>query len=423
MKPVVSSIVALAIAIAPAFAIAAEKAPNKPVAVKVVHHSKKSGHKHAGVIRVKHDGKKAVLVRASHATPAAETESKDKDVSKDKNVHKEIKVDGHGGAVIPATLSQKSSHGKLTKVSAKTSADLPKLPTAAQKSKGGSEKGARKATEKKNESAGKDGEEPKRDGDFAELVARIRGTAENEEDTSEPKTERPIEKKAKVSSKTCTKDPVEIFRGAEIERFDLASCDGSIAPLAVEHLSILVRPGSADRPVKPVSELAKKKGPEIARGIHRVDPRLVSRLDAIVAHFSKGDRKENVPLKLAVVSGVRPTSVGSLHATGRAIDFRIEGVKNEDVVKFCKTLDDTGCGFYPNSSFVHVDVRDAGAGHVSWIDASGPGESPRYVASWPLPEPEAKRDGVENASAKHPVKIDCELPPEPVDEHPAEVTP
>jgi hypothetical protein len=49
---------------------------------------------------------------------------------------------------------------------------------------------------------------------------------------------------------------------------------------------------------------------------------------------------------------------------------------------------------------VHLDVRDAGAGNVSWIDASGPGESPRYVAAWP---PKRKADeGLEPASAKQP---------------------
>ena len=50
-----------------------------------------------------------------------------------------------------------------------------------------------------------------------------------------------------------------------------------------------------------------------------------------------------------------------------------------------KTLKDSGCGYYPNSYFVHVDVRPAGAGHVYWIDTSGPGEKPNYVKQWPLP--------------------------------------
>jgi hypothetical protein len=123
-----------------------------------------------------------------------------------------------------------------------------------------------------------------------------------------------------------------------------------------------------------------------------------------------------------------------MHSSGRAIDFRVEGVKNEDVVAYCKSLGDTGCGFYPNSSFVHVDVRDAGAGHVSWIDASGPGETPRYVTSWP-PAPIAERH-IHRATQSQPATdlaeegakilrghrpLDRESVPEPVDDHPSEV--
>jgi hypothetical protein len=60
------------------------------------------------------------------------------------------------------------------------------------------------------------------------------------------------------------------------------------------------------------------------------------------------------------------------------------GVSNEQLVAYCRNVSDTGCGYYPNSSFVHLDVRAPRTGHVYWIDASGPGESPRYVAAWPL---------------------------------------
>jgi hypothetical protein len=92
-------------------------------------------------------------------------------------------------------------------------------------------------------------------------------------------------------------------------------------------------------------------------------------------------------------------------------------VANEAVVEFCKTLADTGCGYYPNSSFVHVDVRQPGTGHVAWIDASGPGEAPRYVASWP-PPPEANMKSAE-APANPIDKLDPELPKLPSDDHPA----
>jgi hypothetical protein len=83
------------------------------------------------------------------------------------------------------------------------------------------------------------------------------------------------------------------------------------------------------------------------------------------------------------------------------MDFRLEGVDNLKLAEFCKTIPDTGCGYYPNSSFVHMDVREAGSGHTAWIDASGPGEAPRYVSQWPLPANET----TENKPAAAPEKV------------------
>jgi len=168
--------------------------------------------------------------------------------------------------------------------------------------------------------------------------------------------------------------------------------------------------------------MPKKQWPALAPGIARVEIRLVERLQAVIDHFGK----QHGPTKLSVISGYRPTSVGSMHSSGRAIDFRMEGVKNEEVVAFCKTLGDTGCGFYPNSSFVHIDVRDPGAGHVAWIDASGPGETPRYVSQWPLPDTEVIKGTEEKKPAnvlEHTSARTVEAPTtqesEPKDEHPA----
>jgi hypothetical protein len=217
---------------------------------------------------------------------------------------------------------------------------------------------------------------------------------------------------AKTSPRpACLRDGVAFIRGQEAETFSLTRCDGSVAPLALEKLSILARPDSAPLP-KSAASLAKVKGPEIATGIRRIDPGLVERIQTVADHFSKIG-----PVKVSVISGYRPMSSGSYHATGQAIDLRVEGVPNEAVVEFCKTLADTGCGYYPNSSFVHVDVRQSGTGHVAWIDASGPGEAPRYVASWP-PPPEPDVKSAEKAT--NPIdKLDPELPELPSDDHPA----
>ena len=451
MRPVVSSIVALAIAIAPFAALAAPEkaATHKPVAAKVMKHHKKTAKVEkadkadkadkveAPIAKVKHDSSKSPALKPvlHHAHNA--------DVSG--AGHKEPKIE-KGVHVVPATLQSKiapaaapHAPGKLTHVSHTTRVDakpaeLPKLPSpnAGKAPKGGSEKGVKKPSEKKNDDgADKDGE-AERDEEKAELVAPNRGNHSSKpevepkadptpEAKSEPKAGSKGESKAKpapAKAAPCAKAPIEMVRGPEIETFPLTKCDGTLAPLAVEHLSVLVRPGGAARPTAPIAELAKKKGAEIAAGVHRVDERLAIRLQALADHFGKA----GAPVKLSVVSGYRPTSIGSMHATGRAIDFRLEGAKKEDLVAFCKTLTDTGCGFYPNSSFVHLDVRDPGAGHVSWIDASGPGETPRYVSTWP-PHVAATTapEKLEPASAKEPVsKLDREEAPEPVDEHPAE---
>lgn len=108
---------------------------------------------------------------------------------------------------------------------------------------------------------------------------------------------------------------------------------------------------------------------------HPIEPRLVSLLGVMSNHF--GSRK------IEVVSGFRPYSptqytAHSNHNHGKAVDFRVLGVPNEAVRDFCRSLRNVGCGYYPNSTFVHMDVRE---GTAFWIDYSKPGEPPRYNAA------------------------------------------
>jgi uncharacterized protein YcbK (DUF882 family) len=222
--------------------------------------------------------------------------------------------------------------------------------------------------------------------------------------SAEPRPARPhhlhrtarVRKAESKKEHPCLRAPVEVVAGAESATFALARCDGSPAPLAVDQLSVLARPESAPKPKQQLESLAQSRGAELAPGIRRVDARLVERLELAIEHF----RKTGQPARVVLVSGYRPRSAGSYHASGRALDFRIDGVKNDALVSFCKTLPDTGCGYYPNSVFVHMDVRDTGAGHVAWVDASRPGEAPKYVSEssggQALPAlPEDERDGVE----------------------------
>ena len=108
-------------------------------------------------------------------------------------------------------------------------------------------------------------------------------------------------------------------------------------------------------------------------GVHSVDPRLVALVGIVSSHFG------GKPLE--IVSGYRaytPTQyTRALEPQSRArrSTSGSAGVKNEDLRDFCHTLRSAGCGYYPNSTFVHLDVRDTKA---FWTDWSRPGEPPRY---------------------------------------------
>ena len=78
---------------------------------------------------------------------------------------------------------------------------------------------------------------------------------------------------------------------------------------------------------------------------------------------------------LYVVSGYRPGR-RSRHAKAQAVDFRIEGVPNWALRDYCLTFDRVGVGYYPNSTFVHLDVRER---KTSWTDLSRPGQRSRYL--------------------------------------------
>lgn len=106
-----------------------------------------------------------------------------------------------------------------------------------------------------------------------------------------------------------------------------------------------------------------------------IDERLIRMIAQVSDHF--GGR----PIR--VVSGFRPYrptqyTQHSQHNLGHAVDFSIPGVPNTVLRDFCRTLVNAGCGYYPNSSFVHMDARDLSA---YWVDFAGPGEAPRYATA------------------------------------------
>lgn len=102
---------------------------------------------------------------------------------------------------------------------------------------------------------------------------------------------------------------------------------------------------------------------------HGIDKRLVRLIAKVSDQF--GGR----PMR--IVSGHRSTSYSSAsrHKVGKAVDFSIPGVPNSVLRDYLLTLGDVGVGYYPNSTFVHLDVRET---KTYWVDYSGPGEPPQY---------------------------------------------
>jgi len=128
-------------------------------------------------------------------------------------------------------------------------------------------------------------------------------------------------------------------------------------------------------------EVFDKKGqllPEARRGVSRVlgvgsdDPRLDERLVRSLVTVS--DHFGGRPLR--IVSGYRQNSYfkDSRHKASRAVDFSVPGVPNEVVRDYVRSFQNVGVGYYPNSSFVHLDVREYSA---YWVDYARPGEAPR----------------------------------------------
>ncbi len=116
----------------------------------------------------------------------------------------------------------------------------------------------------------------------------------------------------------------------------------------------------------------------------RMNDRLLTLLAQVSDHF--GGR----PLR--VVSGYRTTSwvEESKHPLGRACDFVVLGVPNTVLRDYLRTLDSVGVGYYPNSTFVHLDVRDK---NTYWVDYAGPGEPPRLTPTAVIPkDPAASAD-------------------------------
>ena len=163
---------------------------------------------------------------------------------------------------------------------------------------------------------------------------------------------------------------VTLRRRDETVTVALVDAERRVTREGVEALARLMTPHEGDPPALP-------------------HPRLASLLASISDHF--GGRE------ITIVSGRREaggyTRESSRHTQGQATDIRVRGVPMRALWDYCRTLASTGCGYYPRSTFVHVDVRAATA---QWVDWSSPGRRPRYgnlTAPWPRRCRDARRRG------------------------------
>lgn len=194
------------------------------------------------------------------------------------------------------------------------------------------------------------------------------------------------------SSTECLRDPVvvrHLRRPREVARLSLTHCDGTANLDALTELSFVARAWQTPRPTEAELAAYRAAHPERAgewaternRWLH---PGLLVRLQAIADRWPTRD--------LVIVSGHRPTARRtSRHRFGRALDLQVDGVERAEVAAFAQTLASTGVGYYPNSTFTHVDVRETS---VYWVDRSGPGERPDY-GPWSPTEDESDAHGRE----------------------------
>jgi len=143
-------------------------------------------------------------------------------------------------------------------------------------------------------------------------------------------------------------------------RVRLFNKNGKIDPKARSRLARFLRDREKDR-------------------VKRPNVRLMRVLANLADHFNGRT--------IIVVSAYRsPADDGiksSRHNTGEAVDVRVEGVPNEVLRDYCLTLARVGVGYYPRSSFIHIDVRPQAA---YWVDWSRPGEPPLYLPPGETPE-------------------------------------
>jgi len=179
--------------------------------------------------------------------------------------------------------------------------------------------------------------------------------------------------------------------GNESDQITLQDCNGVAPADAIDRLSVIARLPGSPRPSLPlpwVPDGTAQFDREWVEGVHLLHPRLLGLVQRIGTAFPRKP--------VTVYSGYRrDRRASSPHVRGRALDISVRGVTSESLYAFCRTLPATGCGYYPNQPFVHVDVRDESRGSASWVDISLPGQPSVYTDVWPIPRDDSESPEVE----------------------------
>lgn len=99
------------------------------------------------------------------------------------------------------------------------------------------------------------------------------------------------------------------------------------------------------------------------------------RLGLLLANISDHFGGRAIHLYSGFRSAGGRTKGTSRHVQGRAVDIQVQGVPKRVLFDYCRSLGNTGCGYYPRSLFVHVDAREKSG---QWVDWSRPGRRARY---------------------------------------------
>ncbi len=146
-------------------------------------------------------------------------------------------------------------------------------------------------------------------------------------------------------------------KGGGALRVQLFDPDGQMRPEAYVTLCrALYEPQHEDSPVE---------APWIA-----YDPRLFTLLYLVGQHF-------DAPVE--IISAYRKPgrrARTSNHNTGHAADIDVKGTSRHALLAFVEsTFDQIGAGWYPRSTFIHLDTRDRS---YYWTDTSRPGKATRH---------------------------------------------